>query len=366
MITINSGKNMKTQKSFAPTTNPNISAGCFTTACVTRLLLLLLALPAVVQAQFNFTTNNGAITIIKYTGSGGAVTIPDTTNGWPVSSIGSGAFSNCTSLTSITMGSNVTSIGNYAFYTCTSLIGVTIPNSVTNIGNFAFNACFRLTNAIIGNSVTSIGDYAFEICTRLTNAIIGNSVTTIGNYAFYDCIGLTSVTFPNSVNSIGTNAFYFCSSLTSVTIGNGVTNIRDMAFNSCAKLTGVFFQGSPPSLGSDVFYVYGGNQATVYYLPGTTGWGAPGTLFGDCPTALWFLPNPLILNSNPSFGVKTNRFGFIISWATNIPVVVESCTNLANPGWYPVATNTLTGGLSYFSDPDWTNYPGRFYRLRSP
>jgi hypothetical protein len=32
---------------------------------------------------------------------------------------------------------------------------------------------------------------------------------------------------------------------------------------------------------------------------------------------------------------------------------------------YEVEFFTLTGGSSYFSDPDWTNYPGRFYRLRS-
>jgi hypothetical protein len=41
-------------------------------------------------------------------------------------------------------------------------------------------------------------------------------------------------------------------------------------------------------------------------------------------------------------------------------------TNLANPTWYPLQTNTLTGGSFYFSDPQWTNYPGRFYRIRSP
>jgi hypothetical protein len=64
--------------------------------------------------------------------------------------------------------------------------------------------------------------------------------------------------------------------------------------------------------------------------------------------------------------VKTNRFGFMISWATNMSVVVEACTNPANPSWSQVGTNTLTGGWSYFSDPDWTNYPRRFYRLRSP
>ena len=35
----------------------------------------------VVQAQFNFTTNNGTITITRYAGSGGAVTIPETIDG---------------------------------------------------------------------------------------------------------------------------------------------------------------------------------------------------------------------------------------------------------------------------------------------
>ena len=41
-------------------------------------------------------------------------------------------------------------------------------------------------------------------------------------------------------------------------------------------------------------------------------------------------------------------------------VVVEASTNLAMPKWYPLATNTLTIGLSFFSDPQWTNYLGRF------
>jgi hypothetical protein len=46
--------------------------------------------------------------------------------------------------------------------------------------------------------------------------------------------------------------------------------------------------------------------------------------------------------------------------------VVEAATNLGNPAWIPMSTNTLTSGSSYFSDPEWTNHPARFYRLRSP
>jgi len=74
----------------------------------------------------------------------------------------------------------------------------------------------------------------------------------------------------------------------------------------------------------------------------------------------------LIRSSDANFGVLTNFFGFNINWASGTVVVVEACTNLAQPVWSPVGTNTLTGNWSYFSDPKWTNYPGRFYRLRTP
>jgi|SRR5208337_1613522 len=194
-----------------------------------------------------------------------------------------------------------------------------------------------------------------------TSYTIPNTVTTIGGYTFIYC-SLTSVTIPNSVTSIGDYAFYM-TSLASVTIPSSVTNIGDSAFSGCSSLTGVYFQGNAPSLGSSDVFDNGTNATVVYYLPGTTGWYSP---FGGVQTALWFLPNPLILDNEPSFGVQTNSFGFIISWATNISVVVEACTNLANPVWQPVATNTLTGGWSYFSDAKWTNYHSRFYRLSAP
>jgi hypothetical protein len=158
------------------------------------------------------------------------------------------------------------------------------------------------------------------------------------------------------------NAFANVYRLTSVTIPGSVTNIGSYAFENCSSLTSVHFTGNAPSPTTDPT-VFFGDAATVYYLPGTTGWGAR---FDIRPTAPWFLPNPQILNHSASFGVQPGGFGFTISWATNVSVVVEAATNLANPVWLPVSTNTLTGGTNYFSDPQWTNYPGRFYRLRSP
>jgi hypothetical protein len=62
----------------------------------------------------------------------------------------------------------------------------------------------------------------------------------------------------------------------------------------------------------------------------------------------------------------TNQFGFTILGSSGLVIVVETCTNVANPTWYPLQTNTLSAASLYFSDPQWTNYPARFYRLRSP
>jgi hypothetical protein len=326
------------------------------------------------------------------------------------------AFYGCGGVTSITMGTHVTSIGTYAFSYCSvqtitiptsitsipdgmfegsSLWSVTIPNSVTNIGAGAFWDCRSLTSITIPYSVTSIAT-PFSGCDKLTaitvdtnnpayssvagvlfdksqttliqypagNAAssytIPNGVTDIGNSAFYFCNDLYSITIPNSVSSIGADAFWACTSLQNITMSCNFTSIGDDAFCQCYDLSGVYFKGNAPSVGLNVFE---NSSPTVYYLPGSTGWGAS---LGGRPTALWFLPNPLILTVGPSFGVQTNRFGFIISWATNVPVVVEACTNLANPIWSPLQTNTLTNGSLYFNDPEWTNYPARLYRLRSP
>jgi hypothetical protein len=90
-------------------------------------------------------------------------------------------------------------------------------------------------------------------------------------------------------------------------------------------------------------------------------------MFDGLPTVLW---NPQAQTSDGSFGVQTNGFGFNITGSSNLVIVVETCINLANPSWTSVSTNTLntfidTNGSSYFSDPQWTNYPSRFYRLRS-
>lgn len=70
---------------------------------------------ATVQGQdYTYITNNGTITIIGYTGPGGAVVIPESIEGFPVRTIGGDAFEWQTNLTSIVMGNNITTIGGDA------------------------------------------------------------------------------------------------------------------------------------------------------------------------------------------------------------------------------------------------------------
>ena len=239
--------------------------------------------------------------------------IPGTINGYQVTSIGRGAFWNCSSLTSVTIPDSVTSIGGYAFYFCSSLTSVTIPGSVTSIGVCAFSNCSGLTqinvaekNAqyaavdgvlftkdkttlicypggkigeyIVPSSVKTIGDYAFYECRSLTSVTIPDSVTSIGTYAFSSCSSLTSVTIPDSVTSIGEWAFSFCSSLTSITIPGSVTSIGGYAFYDCSSLTSVTIPDSVTSIGYCAFYGSGLTSVTIPKSVDTIGSSA----FSDC------------------------------------------------------------------------------------
>jgi hypothetical protein len=247
---------MKTKTSIARTACPKAVAMRLTTPCAPRLLLLLLllALPAVVRAQFNYTTTDGTITITEYTGPGGAVVIPSAVHGVPVTRIGDSAFYDCTGLTSVTIPNSVTSIGDSAFSGCTNLTSITIPNRVTSIGGGAFSGCANLTSITIPNHVTSIEDSVFAWCTSLTSVTIPSGVTSIGESAFYDCTGLTSVTIPNSVTTIGDSVFCWCTSLTNVTIGSSVASIGDSVFSWCTGLSRVTIPSGVTSIGEWAFW----------------------------------------------------------------------------------------------------------------
>ncbi|MDR2913001.1 MAG: leucine-rich repeat protein [Alistipes sp.] len=128
---------------------------------------------------------------------------------------------------------------------------VIIPDGVTSIGRGAFDNCSNLTSVTIPSSVKTIGDFAFNICPKLANVTIPDGVTTIGDSAFKDCTSFTSITIPNSVTIIDDEAFLDCTNLESITIGSGIERIMANVFNSCTKLKDVYILAeNPPTLGT--------------------------------------------------------------------------------------------------------------------
>jgi hypothetical protein len=193
--------------------------------------------------EFAWVTNgDNTITITGYTGTGTVVTIPGRINGL-----------------------TVTMIGNEAFLGNGHLSDVTIPDSVTTIGDLAFLKCLALTR---------IGNTSFSLC------------------------GLTTVTIPATVTSIGGGSFSCCSYLTNVIVGVNVTNIGVEAFSNCQDLKGLFCKGDAPSC-DDLFF--NNDRVTVYYLPGTKGWGPT---FGGRPTAVWKPEGGTVTNGVPVAGTQ--------------------------------------------------------------
>ena len=173
----------------------------------------------------------------------GAIAIPATvvngSNTYSVTSIGEGAFSGCSGLTSINIPNSVTSIGKSAFAGCSGLTSINIPNSVTSIGWQAFWGCSGLTSINIPNGIKKLEYGTFIGCTSLSSITIPNSITSIDSASFFGCSGLTSINIPNSVTSIGYRVFCYCSGLTSINIPNSVTSIGEYAFSGCSGLTSI-------------------------------------------------------------------------------------------------------------------------------
>ncbi len=228
-------------------------------------VLLLVALPAVVQAQFTYATDmaRSMITITGYSGSGGAVTIPGTIKDLPVVAIANSVFFNKTTITSITIPDGITSIGDSAFFGCSGLTSIAFPDSVTNIGAGVCFNCTSLTNATIGNGVTSFGNGMFSYCSSLTSFTMGGSGTVIPDSKFTFCGNLTSVTFPDSITSIGNWVFTYCNPAP-IVIPAGVTNIGDYALGGWYHMTlPIYFAGNAvTNLGLGIFQ--GDNATTVY------------------------------------------------------------------------------------------------------
>ena len=174
--------------------------------------------------------DDGNVTITRYAGEGGDVTIPDEIDGYPVIAVGNHAFWNNQDVTSVTIPDNVTTIGDSVFSRCKNLTSVVIGDGVTTIGYRAFAETDNLTDVVVGDGVKRIEARAFY-ASGITSMVLPDTVEYIGDYAFAECKALASINIPASLETINDKTFYKCESLQSIVFPESLYEIRGMAFS---------------------------------------------------------------------------------------------------------------------------------------
>ena len=297
------------------------------------ILLCVAFVPSIVFADpLTYEVEEETVTVVDCDESAsGELVIPSSYKGKPVISIGSYAFTSCSSLTSVTIPDSVTSIGRFAFGYCSGLTSVTIPDSVTSIGQDAFWDCSNLMSVTIPDSVTMIENMTFRNCSNLTSVIIGNKVTSIGRWAFRDCRNLTNVTIPDSVTQIGSWAFSGCSSLKSIT-----------------------FEGNAPSsFGSDVFKNLP-IEATVTVKAGATGFGET---YGGLTVQI--LKKKLVIKS---FNSHAAPFSLTFETQSDSSYKIEASHDLKK--WGEIGEAQGTGSSVKFIERRKAMFPQQYYRVK--
>lgn len=263
------------------------------------------------------TTESGLVlsddgTVLEqYTGSGGAVTIPDgvttisagvfkekdvTQVIMPssVTSMGTGVFSGCSSLASVSLSASLNSIPEDSFRECLSLSSVTIPESATTIASNAFYGCASLSSVSIPASVSSISTDAFSGCGNLSDISVasGNGAYASSDGCLYNASktrlllvpeGKTSLAIAAGTTTIGAGALQDCTGITSVSLPNGVTTIEANAFSNSAvdtitipaTVTSIASQGSwtPSTIygaAGSAAEQYAKNNGIVFVVQGNT------------------------------------------------------------------------------------------------
>ena len=229
--------------------------------------------------------------ITGYTGSGGAVSIPNTIAGLPVTAVLDGAFLNCNELTAVTLGDHVVFVGESAFNGCTNLaaIGATDANpNFSSEDGVLFN---KSKTTLVLCPPTKAGFYE-----------IPDGVTSLANSAFRGCGDLAGVTVPASLAAIGDNAFL-----------------------GCGGLTGAVFWGNAPSAVSPSVFSSAAPAFSVYYFAGAsdftspTWFGYPSVKMGTySPIAPWLIANGFAHDTDLSSTPNHDGVSLLMSYALGL------------------------------------------------
>lgn len=278
-----------------------------------------------------------------------------------VTTIGDGAFMDCTSLTTITLPYFIARIGNSAFENCTALATFTTMDgadkktaALRTIGDRAFFGNTSLNNVDVNTTkgVNTIGVSAFENCGQLAtinlsgvtrfaagvfrNAKALKSVTMsasasiyVGQEAFRNCVTLSDITARIAAADDG--AFRNCISLRAITfVSSGIEYIGSNAFNGCVLIQKVSIPSSVVAIGDSAFDGCRGITSLTFESNETLqtiGYSA----FGGCSLLTRvILPSSLVeLNASAFYGCSDLEY---VEFGENIQTVGEDAFALCATG----------------------------------
>lgn len=278
-----------------------------------------------------------------------------------VTTIGDGAFMDCTSLTTITLPYFIARIGNSAFENCTALATFTTMDgadsktaALRTIGDRAFFGSTSLNNVDVNTTkgVNTIGVSAFENCgqlatinlsgvTRFAEGVFRNakalkSVTMsanasiyVGQEAFRNCVTLSDITA--RIAAVEDGAFRNCISLRAITfVSSGIEYIGSNAFNGCVLIQKVSIPSSVVAIGDSAFDGCRGITSLTFESDETLqtiGYSA----FGGCSLLTRvILPSSLVeLNASAFYGCSDLEY---VEFGENIQTVGEDAFALCATG----------------------------------
>ncbi len=154
------------------------------------------------------------------------VIIPDTIEGYTITTIGDHAFSE-RDLTSVIFPETITTIWAQSFRN-NHLTGLILPDSITTIWSLTF-ASNNLSSVKLSKSLKRIESYMFTY-NNISSLEIPEWIEVIGIRSFYGN-SITSLTLPESVQAIWSSAF-FLNNITSLSIGSNVNTLDAEAFKN--------------------------------------------------------------------------------------------------------------------------------------
>lgn len=221
-----------------------------------------------------YTVSTDGVTIVQYTGTAQEVTVPAEIDGYPVTTVGDGAFSYHADLRTVHLPDSITAIRMLAFFACEALETVNIETlpALAHIGAYAFTGTALAGDLRLPESVTFVGASAFSM-TNLTSLHLGKNVgapmadtgnpwgiamKNAGVSFTFGSMDLTDMIMEYSTDaSIEKNIAMNCPNLTRVTVSPENPNY--------ASVGGVLFSKDMTKM-----YCYpSGKSAKVYMMPAT-------------------------------------------------------------------------------------------------